>query len=122
VERYSLNLPYAYLPEKIHHGTVKAPEIKLDGIKGCFNPSLERYKSVHIVTLTALKPVEFLPTNENAQCPTPLHDLVSTFNYCKEAHYTFKELQSVKKYWFRVVAIAGDGQMVYSPVVERVIQ
>lgn len=40
----------------------------------------------------------------------------------KEAHHTFKGLQSVKKYWFRVVAIARDGQMVYSPVVERVIQ
>lgn len=40
----------------------------------------------------------------------------------KEAHYTFTKLQSVKKYWFRVVAIARDGQMVYSPVVERVIQ
>jgi hypothetical protein len=40
----------------------------------------------------------------------------------KEANYTFKGLQSVKKYWFRVAAIARDGQLVYSPVVERVIQ
>jgi hypothetical protein len=40
----------------------------------------------------------------------------------KEAKHTFKGLQSVKKYWFRVVAIARDGQLVYSPVVERVIQ
>jgi len=41
---------------------------------------------------------------------------------CKEANYTFKGLQSVKKYWFPVAAIARDGRMVYSPVVERVIQ
>jgi hypothetical protein len=40
----------------------------------------------------------------------------------KEAKYKFKGLQSVKKYWFRVAAIARDGQLVYSPVVERVIQ
>lgn len=40
----------------------------------------------------------------------------------KEAHYTFRGLQSVKKFWFRVAAIARDGQLVYSPVVERVIQ
>ena len=40
----------------------------------------------------------------------------------KNAYHTFTKLQSVKKYWFRVVAIARDGQMVYSPVVERVIQ
>jgi hypothetical protein len=40
----------------------------------------------------------------------------------KEASYTFRGLQSVKKYWFRVAAIARDGQLVYSPVVERVIQ
>jgi hypothetical protein len=40
----------------------------------------------------------------------------------KNAHYTFTKLQSVKKYWLQVMAIARDGQMVYSPVVERVIQ
>jgi hypothetical protein len=40
----------------------------------------------------------------------------------KEAKYTFRGLQSVKKYWFRVAAITRDGQLVYSPVVERVIQ
>ena len=40
----------------------------------------------------------------------------------KDEKYTFKGLQSVKKYWFRVAAIARDGQLVYSPVVERVIQ
>lgn len=40
----------------------------------------------------------------------------------KEAYYTFRGLQSVKKFWFRVAAVARDGQLVYSPVVERVIQ
>lgn len=40
----------------------------------------------------------------------------------KDAKYTFRGLQSVKKYWFRVGAMTRDGQLVYSPVVERVIQ
>lgn len=43
-ERYSLNLPYAYLPENLHHGTVKATEIKLDILKGCFDITLYKYK------------------------------------------------------------------------------
>jgi integrase len=54
-ERYSLNLPHAYLPENLHHGTVKATEIRLDIIKGCFDPSLEKYKPEVIVKPTTLK-------------------------------------------------------------------
>ena len=41
-ERFSLNLPYRYLPENLHHGAVKATEIKLDIMKGCFDPTLEK--------------------------------------------------------------------------------
>lgn len=44
-ERYSLNLPYAYLPENMHHATLKSTEINLDIMKGCFDPSLEKYNS-----------------------------------------------------------------------------
>jgi hypothetical protein len=40
----------------------------------------------------------------------------------KQPHYTFTGLNSMAKYWFRVVAISHDGQTVASPVVTRVIQ
>ncbi|OQP43288.1 hypothetical protein A4H97_34105, partial [Niastella yeongjuensis] len=48
-ERYSLNLPYAYLPENMYHGAIKAAEIKLDIAKGCFDPSLEKYNPTPLV-------------------------------------------------------------------------
>jgi hypothetical protein len=40
----------------------------------------------------------------------------------KNPHHTFNGLKSTAKYWFRVVAISKEGQMVYSPVITRVIQ
>jgi hypothetical protein len=40
----------------------------------------------------------------------------------KQPYYTFSGLDSMAKYWFRVVAISRDGQTVYSPVVTKVIQ
>lgn len=79
-ERYSLNLPYAYLPENLHHGTVKATEIKLDILKGCFDSSLEKYKPAPIIKPEALKPVEVPATIEKTQSPTFLNDLVTHFN------------------------------------------
>jgi integrase len=45
-ERYSLNLPYAYLPEYMHHATIKVAEIKLDMLKGCFDATLGKYKPI----------------------------------------------------------------------------
>lgn len=51
---YSLNLPFAYLPENLHHGTLKATEIKLDIMKGYFDSSLEKYKPPLIVKQMAL--------------------------------------------------------------------
>jgi integrase len=42
-ERYSFSLPFAYLPENLHHATIKAAEIKLDIMKGCFDTSLKKY-------------------------------------------------------------------------------
>jgi integrase len=44
--RYPLNLPYAYVPENMHQATVKAAEIKLDILKGCFDTTLQKYKPV----------------------------------------------------------------------------
>ncbi|OQP66419.1 hypothetical protein A3860_13080 [Niastella vici] len=52
----------------------------------------------------------------------PSSETAWTQVFSKDAKHTFRGLQSVKKYWFRVAAIARDGQFVYSPVVERVIQ
>lgn len=43
-ERYSFNLPFAYQPENMHLATIKATEIKLDIIKGCFDSSLKKYE------------------------------------------------------------------------------
>jgi hypothetical protein len=40
----------------------------------------------------------------------------------KQPSYTFTGLNSMAKYWFRVVVITADGQTIESPVVERVIQ
>ena len=78
--RYSLNLPYAYLPENLHHGTVKATEIKLDILKGCFDITMEKYKPVPIVKPEAFKPIEEPATIEKPKSPTFLNDLVSHFN------------------------------------------
>jgi len=43
-QRYSLNLPYPYSTENLHHATVKVAEIKLDILKGEFDTSLVKYK------------------------------------------------------------------------------
>jgi hypothetical protein len=40
----------------------------------------------------------------------------------KQPYYTFSGLNSMAKYWFRVVAISRDGATVTSPVVTKVIQ
>jgi integrase len=79
-ERYSLNLPYAYLPENLHHGTVKVTEIKLDILKGCFDSTLEKYKPVAIVKPETFKQVEVSATIKKTQSPILLHDLVAQFN------------------------------------------
>ena len=59
---------------------VKATEIKLDIIKGCFDPTLEKYKPEIIVKSTAFKQVEIQSTAEKAQSPTLLHELVTQFS------------------------------------------
>lgn len=83
-ERYSLNLPYSYLPENLHHGTLKVTEIKLDILKGCFDPSLDKYKPEIIVKPVALKQAEASSTIEKTQSPIFLNDLVTKFNdWCR---------------------------------------
>ncbi|WP_205508751.1 fibronectin type III domain-containing protein [Longitalea arenae] len=42
--------------------------------------------------------------------------------FSSESVYTFKDLSSDKRYWFRVVAIGFNRQTANSPVVSRVIQ
>jgi hypothetical protein len=40
----------------------------------------------------------------------------------KRPSYTFSGLKSMEKHWFRVVAVAADGENIISPIVWRVIQ
>lgn len=47
-KRYSLNLPYAYLPENLQNASIKVAEIKLDMLKGIFDTSLQKYKTIDI--------------------------------------------------------------------------
>jgi integrase len=79
-ERFSLNLPYKYLPENMHHATLKGAEIKLDILKGCFDTTLEKYKPSPTVKPETIKPVEVPVTNGKTQSPILLHDLVTQFN------------------------------------------
>lgn len=82
-ERYSLNLPFAYLPENLHHATVKVAEIKLDILKGCFDTTLKKYGHPAIPKLkngkrTSLKPIEEIKR------PLSLHELAPKFNdWCR---------------------------------------
>ncbi len=58
------------------------------------------------------------------QCTTesPTSETVWHSEGSKLPYYTFSGLTSVTKYWFRVVAIGADGQIITSPVIARVIQ
>jgi integrase len=81
-ERYSLNLPFSYVPENMHHAVVKAAEVKLDIMKDCFDPSLEKYK---VQPAKPLKQVSKKPIKEEQDAsPSILKALVPDFNYwCK---------------------------------------
>lgn len=52
----------------------------------------------------------------------PTADTLWASEGSKNPYFTFNGLNSTVKYWFRVVAISYDGEMVYSPVITRVIQ
>jgi hypothetical protein len=56
-------------------------------------------------------------TTEPPTAETVWHNEGSKYPY-----YTFSGLTSVKKYWFRIVAISAGGEKITSPVVARVIQ
>ena len=78
-ERYSLSLPYSYLPENMYHGAIKAAEIKLDIAKGCFDPTLEKYNPMPMVRLQPK--AELAPTlKRNDEAFVPIIDLVRYFN------------------------------------------
>ena len=58
------------------------------------------------------------------QCTTelPTSETVWRSEGSKLPYYTFNGLTSVTKYWFRVVVVGADGQIITSPVIARVIQ
>lgn len=60
--RYPLSLPYDYSPENMHHATVKVAEIELDIMKGCFDPSLEKYKPQIVKSITLVPAKATTPT------------------------------------------------------------
>lgn len=78
-ERYSLNLSYPYLPENMHHATLKIAEIKLDIAKGCFDTTLEKYNpSLLVATIPKTQPVSVSTKPDNRS--VHLNELVKDFN------------------------------------------
>lgn len=73
--RYPLSLPYAYVPENMHFATVKAAEIKLDIMKGCFDTTLEKYKPAPLSLPLVVAPV----ITPEVKSPIFLHNLVKRF-------------------------------------------
>ena len=53
---------------------------------------------------------------------SPTSETVWRSEGSKHPYYTFSGLTSVTKYWFRVVVVGADGQIITSPVIARVIQ
>jgi len=74
-QRYSLNLPFPYAPENLHHASVKVAEIKLDILKGSFDTTLEKYKPKIEAPVPAVKSKIPADTKE-----VYLGDLVNKFN------------------------------------------
>lgn len=52
----------------------------------------------------------------------PTSETVWHSELSKHPYYTYSGLNSMEKYWFRVVAINRDGETIESPVIVRVIQ
>lgn len=52
--------------------------------------------------------------------PTSTSIWISEGNASRQ--HTFKGLSSGGKYWFRIALVAASGQLVYSPIVQRIIQ
>jgi hypothetical protein len=52
----------------------------------------------------------------------PTEETIWAYIGSKNPYHTFSGLNSTAKYWFRVVVISKEGEMVYSPVVIRIIQ
>ncbi|MDX2046091.1 MAG: tyrosine-type recombinase/integrase [Chitinophagaceae bacterium] len=79
-ERYSLNLPFVYLPENLHYASVKVAEIKLDILKGCFDTSLKKYEYQNLP-----KPIkdkeDIAETHLGVRNILLLHELASKFDH-----------------------------------------
>lgn len=80
-DRYSLNLPYACLPQNMHHATVKVAEIKLDILKGCFDPTLKRYAKEHREKPPNDRVIETLNVRIKPKTTLLLNDLIERFNF-----------------------------------------
>ncbi len=74
-QRYSLNLPYPYCHENMHHATVKVAEIKLDMLKCSFDTTLVKYKPPK-----AKKRTPTLPQNVVKSDIIYIGELVGKFN------------------------------------------
>jgi integrase len=74
--RFQLALPYAYSSDNMHHATIKVAEIKLDILKGCFDPSLEKYKPEVVIPVAPILLEPVIPE----QSIIYLNDLASKFN------------------------------------------
>lgn len=79
-ERFSLNLPYAYLPENLNHASVKATEIKLDILKGHFDVTLAKYKPTPKSCDSPSGEEESKSTINEIKLPVFLNNLVEKFN------------------------------------------
>lgn len=83
-ERYTLNLPHAYLQENLNHAIIKVAEIKLDILKGCFDTTLDKYKPTSPPPSVITKQAVFKEPNEIAIAKTEatilLKDLIPKFN------------------------------------------
>src|ERR1044072_6442783 len=84
-ERYTLNLPHAYLQENLNHATIKVAEIKLDILKGCFDTTLEKYKPISAPPPVIPKQAITQEPKEEAitkiEAAILLKDLIPKFNF-----------------------------------------
>jgi integrase len=78
-DRYSLNLPFAYKPENLHLGSVKAAEIKLDMLRGSFDTSLKKYEYLDNPKPVKVKSGHLEGLNKGEKLMF-LHELAAKFN------------------------------------------
>jgi hypothetical protein len=79
-ERYNLTLSYLYSLENLAPAHIKVAEIKLDMMKGCFDPSLEKYKQETVKKPVKIKPERNVQEVKKEIKGVFLHELVAKFN------------------------------------------